>query len=101
MRQCITRPYTSSVFNSILGRTQASFLAERTGMSATRLRAPLELQGMEDELLRDFGAPGDASVAFTFDCESILACPCLTECKSYTGRAAVGIAVLGRNVFAT
>ena len=56
-------------------RTQANFLAERTGMSATRLRAPLDLQGSEDELLRDFGAPGDASVAFTFDCESILACP--------------------------
>lgn len=60
---------------STSGCTQASFIAERTGASATRLRAPLDLQGWEDELLRDFGAPGDACVAFTFDCDSILARP--------------------------
>ena len=64
---------------SASGCTQASFLAERTGLSATRLRAPLDLQGMEDELMRDFGAPSDASVAFTFDCDSILARPCRRE----------------------
>ena len=41
-------------------------------MSAARLRAPLDMQGNEEELLRDFAAPGDASLAFTFNCETIL-----------------------------
>ena len=41
-------------------------------MSAARLRAPLDMQGNEDELLRDFAAPGDASLAFTFDCGTVL-----------------------------
>lgn len=72
---CSTHSGTSHTNNvmSTSGCTQASFLAERTGASAARLRAPLDLQGTEHELLRDFGAPGDAPVAFTFDCDSILA----------------------------
>ena len=72
---CGFRCETSHTHNleSTSGCTQASFLAERTGASAARLRAPLDLQGLEVELLRDFGAPGDAPVAFTFDCDSILA----------------------------
>ena len=63
----------TNVVKSTSGCTQASFLVERTGASAARLRAPLDLQGTEHELMREFGAPGDASVAFTFDCDSILA----------------------------
>ena len=69
-------------------------------MSATRLRAPLELQGMEGELLRDFGAPGDASVAFAFDCDSILACPLSTQSMHHTCEAVAGMPRLGSQMFA-
>lgn len=65
-------------------------------MSAARLRAPLDMQGNEEELLRDFAAPGDASLAFTFNCETILVRPesCQQHCCSRRLACVTGVEFL-------
>ncbi|KAK9822477.1 hypothetical protein WJX81_008469 [Elliptochloris bilobata] len=75
-RECTRNPDWQLVrltLTNFASCAEAAFLAERTGMSAVRLRAPLEMQGMEEDLLCKFAAPGDASLTFNFDCDSILA----------------------------